>query len=251
MFCLWLSVFTCVGLAQEPAAEETEDDTPDPVVIQKDLQVLRISDDSWMWTAFKNPNGKPPALNGVLYITDSMVICINVPWNASQVNGLSKFCLDNLQRRLGKLILTGFQPVREPALKRFKEIGLQFHGTLANATLARGRQLPGPDEIFTSRQTLEIDGRVINLVNPGPVLVRDHVIVYIPDDEVLFLGSLIRSPRAKLKGIPQGKLDAWEQALKRSQRRFPNAKYLVPERGPMAGHRAIASTYVLIRQASK
>jgi len=251
MFCFLISAFGYFGLAQNPAEEDTEEDKPEPIVLQKDLSVLQISGDVWMWTALKNPDGKPPALNGLLYITDTMVICVNVPWHDKHVDGLSKFCLDKLQRRLGKLILTGFQPVREPALKRFDEMGLQFHGTLSNATLSRSRNLPGPDLTFTARQSLEIDGRVIHLLNPGSILARDHVIVYIPNGEVLFLGQLIKSPRSKLKGISKPRLEAWEKALQTSQRRFPNAEHLIPERGPMYGKRIVAMNYVLIRNASK
>ena len=247
---LWFSLFASLAMAQEQPAEAEVEKTPEPIALQKDLSIVQISDNVWMWAAAKNPDGKPPALNGLLYITDTMVICVNVPWNAKHVDGLSKFCLDRLQRRLGKLILTGYQPIRAPALKRFKDLGLQFHGTLANATLAQSGKLPAPDLVFTVRQTLEVDGRLIYLYNPGSILAKDHVIVYIPDGEVLYMGALLKSPRANISGLSQARLQAWEKALRDSQRRFPKAMHLIPERGPMTDHQAIARNYVLIRKAT-
>lgn len=252
IFCFCFLFIGSISLAQETETESDEESfKPVPIPLAKDLSVTPFSDDTWLWTAMKNPDGKPPMINGLLTITDNMVIGVNVPWKAKQADLLAKFCLERIQRRMGKVILTGFYKGRTEAMRKFQDHGVQFDGTLANRSLAQIHQIPGPDQVFTRKRELEIDGRLFQLYNPGPILDQDHVIVYIPHDKVLFLGPLIKAPRAKLPKLSQIKLDNWEKALRKSQILYPDTKHIIAAKGPIRDQQAVAQTYILIRKAGK
>lgn len=245
-----LLLFGFAAFGQDLKTKQKED-TQEPIALTKNLFVTNITLNTWFWTAYKNPEGKPPAINGLLHLTDSMVIGVNIPWRPQQVDQLAKFCLEKLQRRIGKVILTSFSPQRTQAMEAFKSHAVVFHGTLNNRTLSGLRNMPSPDQFFSKKQDIEIDGRLIQLYNIGPILAKDQVIVFFPDDKILYLGPLIKTPHAKLTGLSKNTLDRWEKALHKSQRLYPGSEYIIPARGPIRDQRAIAQTYILIRKTGK
>lgn len=249
--CLVIFLMMCFGqyaaLGQEN--EEEESNKPKPIPIAKDVTVTYLASNTWLWTAYQKPDGNPPMINGLLTVTDSMVIGINTPWRASQVDTLTKFCLEKLQRRMNKVVLTGFFPIREKAVARYQTLGVSLLGTLNYRTLASTRQMTIPSDVFTRTKNIEVDGRLFNIYSPGPVLGKDNVIIYIPHDEILFLGPLIKAPRVTLPKIPGPRLDSWQNALQQSQLKFPDSKMIIASRGPVRDKQAVAQTYVVINRA--
>lgn len=244
-FPLFISGFC---FAQEEAEEETND-IQLPVPISNDLTITYIKGNTWVWTAYKQQNEKPPIINGIITLTDTTAIVIDVPWRAQQVDQLYNYCRDKMQRRIGKVVLVGHFPGRAKALTRFKDLGVLFEGSLNNRTLSNIRKIPGPDQVFSRRKDLEMDGRIFNFVAAGRILAEDHVIVNIPHDGVLYLGSLVKSPNSPVPKLKPAVLDLWESALKDSQFRFPESEIIVSSRGPLRDKRSVALTYGVISKA--
>ena len=56
-----------------------------------------------------------------------------------------------------------------------------------------GIDLVLPTETFTGRKTLNVGGKVVELIDLGPAHTRGDLIVYIPEDRVVFAGDLLFS----------------------------------------------------------
>jgi catechol 2,3-dioxygenase-like lactoylglutathione lyase family enzyme len=77
----------------------------------------------------------------------------------------------------------------------------------------------------------------------------DNIVVWVPDQKVLFGGCLIKSAGARTMGyIGEADLDAWPATLATVEARFGDAAWIVPGHGSPGGVETLRHTAALIGQ---
>jgi len=77
--------------------------------------------------------------------------------------------------------------------------------------LADARLVP-PSDLLTDRVRVDLGGRVVDLVHPGPAHTDHDVMVHVPDAEVVFAGDLVEQGAAPSVG-PDADVTRWPVAL--------------------------------------
>lgn len=103
--------------------------------------------------------------------------------------------------------LLAVEPHRQDWVARYRAQG---RPDLADR-LAAARLVP-PTDLFTDRVTLDLGGREVALVHPGPGHTDHDVVVHVPDAGVVFAGDLVEQGAPPSAG-PDAVLAAWPAAL--------------------------------------
>jgi glyoxylase-like metal-dependent hydrolase (beta-lactamase superfamily II) len=90
------------------------------------------------------------------------------------------------------------------------------------------QEIRPPDVTFTARMTLHLGDRPVELLHVGPAHTRSDVVVWFPDDRVVFCGDLVFNGGQPF--LLEGSVTGYPQAL--DAIRALDAETLVPGHGP-------------------
>ena len=93
-----------------------------------------------------------------------------------------------------------------------------------------GREIP--QNQFTEGFDLLLGERRLELWHAGPGHTTDNIVVWIPDEQVLFGGCLVRALASKRAGyIEEADLKAWPRTVAAVIEKYPDARLVVPGHG--------------------
>ncbi|OLF08837.1 MBL fold metallo-hydrolase [Actinophytocola xinjiangensis] len=96
---------------------------------------------------------------------------------------------------------------RRTWMRRYREQGRpELADRLGDARLVM------PTDLFTDRVRLDLGGRVVDLIHPGPAHTDHDVMVHVPDAAVVFAGDLVEQGAAPSVGS-DAHVDRWPAAL--------------------------------------
>ncbi len=98
-----------------------------------------------------------------------------------------------------------------------------------------GTELYFPDLVFRDHMTIQLGGRKVELIYPGHTHSDDSIMVYLPDEKVLFAGDILCTHYHTY--IAEGDLDNWLRTLDEIE--SMNVEKIIPAHGPVAGKQDI------------
>ncbi|AFM24061.1 MBL fold metallo-hydrolase [Desulfomonile tiedjei] len=107
-----------------------------------------------------------------------------------------------------------------------------------------GTTVQAPTITFTDSMTVDLGDVTVELRYPGPTHTNDSITVYVPKDNVIFLGDILFSRYHPFLG--EGDLDNWQKVLVELQG-TPAAK-IVPGHGPVAGKSDLEAMKTYMRE---
>jgi metallo-beta-lactamase class B len=213
-----------------------------------DVFIEKIADDVWRHVSSQDvPNfGRVPSNGGIAQFgTD--ILLIDSAWNDAQ----TKLILDWIEKELrAKPTVAVITHAHDDRIGGIHEIHSRSVRTLSSrltAELAKQRGLEVPQQTFDDKLNLSLGGRQILVQYPGPGHTRDNIVVWIPGQNILFGGCLIKDAQAKdLGNIKEADLAQWPKTVEKVNREFEQARLVVPGHGEPSGAEAIARTLELL-----
>ncbi len=96
-----------------------------------------------------------------------------------------------------------------------------------------GTKLAYPSLTFTDRMYITIDGQRVELIYPGPSHTNGSIIVYLPDNKILFAGDILFTGYHPF--LAEGDIGSWTKALDFIM--SMDADIIIPGHGPVSGKR--------------
>jgi glyoxylase-like metal-dependent hydrolase (beta-lactamase superfamily II) len=101
-------------------------------------------------------------------------------------------------------------------------------GKAEQAERLASARLVAPGEVITSSVRLDLGGRTVTLIHPGPAHTDHDVFVHVPDVDVVFAGDLVEQGAPPSAG-PDSHVTDWPAALDRILDLYPEV--VVPGHG--------------------
>ncbi|HEY6880774.1 MAG TPA: subclass B1 metallo-beta-lactamase [Polyangiales bacterium] len=193
----------------------------------------------WMHRSWGISDGVRYEANGLLVGS----ILIDTPWSPEQTQALLE------QARVDKALVTHSHLDRVAGIDLLSQRGIASYGLARTQIEARAHQRPAPTHAVGEEGELAVgDARVIYFF-PGAAHAPDNLVVYVPSQQVLFGGCMVRALDAQLGNLGDADIKSWQQAIQRVSERFPEATLIVPGHGEPGGRELLAHTRALVDAA--
>jgi len=229
------------GLATEPPPAEHR--------LSDDLRVIQLTEDVWRFVSVQDQGGdwgRIPA-NGLVVVSGASAALIDTPWTDDQTRELFRWVTETLGAKVEVVVPTHSHGDCLGGLAAAHELGAHSYGHEKTAGLALAAGNTPPQSTFQESLEVRVGDRRLELRHLGAGHTVDNIVVWIPDEKILFGGCLIKSAGAKGMGyIGEADIDAWPGTLARVAAEYPDAALIVPGHGRPGGSDTLERTLELI-----
>jgi metallo-beta-lactamase class B len=230
-----------------------------------DLQLLRIDDEVWIHVSDDKTDrwGSVPA-NGMLVGGGNETLLVDTGWKESQTKRIVDFAQRTLNGPVRRVVATHAHSDRIGGLGAFAKTGIVVYAQEMTADAIEKLDLGVKVERFREELTIHLGPRTVELYYPGPGHSRDNSVVWLPGENILFAGCIVKSARsADLGNREDAFLASWpisilhllerygrgkEETLPEATAIFRHADLVIPGHGPPGRIELLHHTLGLLEQ---
>ena len=219
-----------------------------PFEINRDLVVIRMADNIWQHSSYKEmePFGRVPA-NGLIVVDGKDAALIDTPWTDDLTVALCHWVSDSLKCRVVAVVATHSHEDCMGGLEAAHCLGAASYAHAKTIRLAQQQNKPVPQTAFADSLNITIGGKQLPLFYVGAGHTADNIVVWLPVDSVLFGGCLVRSAESRSLGYTEeADLAQWPKTIEALLKKFPNARIIVPGHGKPGGVELLRHTLDLL-----
>ncbi|MGE0077898.1 MAG: subclass B1 metallo-beta-lactamase [Bacteroidales bacterium] len=215
----------------------------------KDITLVKISDNTFVHITYTNDPkfGRFPS-NGLIITNNNEAFLFDTPFTNEQTKELLDFITNSL-----KLKVIGFAPNHwhkdcVGGLEYLKSIGVKTYANQLTIDILKEKGLPYPEVGFKDSIQLFIGDKEILCYYLGAAHSTDNIVVWIPSEQVLFAGCMVKSIDAKnLGNTVDGDLKDYPTTIQNMLDKFPDAKIVIPGHGNFGGIELLTHTKALCK----
>jgi len=213
------------------------------------LNITKLTSNCYIYTTYHAYKGDVASANGLYIITHNGVALIDTPWDTTQFQPL----LDSIQaRHHQKVVLciaTHSHGDRTAGLEFYRQQNIKTYTSTQTDSISKVDNYKCAEFHFTKDTTFTIGQLSFQTFYPGPGHTVDNIVVWFPQQKILYGGCFIKSIEATDLGyIKEANLQAWPTSLKNTQQKFPQPKFIIPGHDNFTNFNAINHTLKLLQQ---
>lgn len=213
------------------------------------LEIRELRPGVWLHTSYYTyPDGTRFPSNGLLVRAEDGLLLVDTAWGEL----LTVALLDRIEAELGlpvrRAVVTHFHHDRLAGADALEARGIEVfaHPRTPGLSVAVGTAVPDR----TLGELTEPGGAVrvgpVEVFYPGPGHAEDNLLVWVPEQRVLFGGCAVRAAAsASLGNLASADVAAWPEAIQRAIDRYPAAEVVVPGHGAAGGPELLEHTLAL------
>jgi len=249
-FSIVLVLFATVGLLLPAAHAQTLEN---PQSIAPNLDISKLDEDLWMHTSWRTVPGfgRVPS-HGLVVISEGKALLVDTAWGDSLTRSLLDWIENDLAITLERAVVTHAHDDRMGGLATLQAAGVITYAHTLTAEDAPTRGLPAPDSLLQSIDHLTVGARTIETFYPGPGHTRDNLVVWLPDQKLLFGGCLLKAAEHRTMGYTgDADLVAWPTSIQNLLDRYTTLDVVLPSHGVPGGANLLHHTLYLLNEHAK
>jgi metallo-beta-lactamase class B len=218
------------------------------IKISKDIELIRISEHAIVHVSYSElPGiGRFPS-NGLIYLDRGKGYLFDTPISDSLTRELVNWIIDSLRTEIIGFVPNHWHNDCMGGLNYLQSIGIDSYANQMTIDIAKSKGLPLPSHGFKDSLTLTLNGKSIRCYYLGAAHSLDNIVVWIPDERILFAGCMSKDFNANgLGNAADGDLKEWPMTIDRVIDKFPSAKIVIPGHGQLGGLELLKHTKELL-----
>ncbi len=202
----------------------------------ENLKLKQLSANTWIHISYLETEsyGKVPC-NGLIYTDQNEAIILDAPSTDEASLELLDFLADK-NLAVTAVVPTHFHFDCLGGIEPFHSKGIISYANEQTFILAnKAGDVPLPQRIFDQKKTFKIGNREVVMQYFGSGHTQDNVVAYVPSEEALFGGCLVKSMNAGKGNLNDADTLQWSQTIDKIKKAYPNLKTVVPGHGPEGG----------------
>ena len=243
----WVGTLLAAGCGRNlaPPPADAAAAAPTRWEVTPDLQVVVLAPGVWQHVSWQRlADGTRFPSNGLLVRDGDGLLLIDTAWGEQLTRDLLDWVDATLRLPVRRAVATHFHDDRlggAPALLA-RQVRMVAHPLTRE--LAAAGDLPLPDTLGTLR-AVGGAARVgpVERFHPGPAHTRDNLVVWLPQQRILFGGCAVRATAATTRGnVADADTVSWPAAIARAEARYPDARLVIPGHGDAGGRELLSHT---------
>ena len=223
------------------------------IKLTDDIELVKLTKNVYQHISYyTSPQyGRFPS-NGLIYILGDKAFLFDTPMS----NELTKILVNYIESDLKKKII-GFIPNQWHddwigGLDFINSKNITSYANQMTIDIAKQKNLPLPQFGFNDSLILKFDKVRIECFYPGPAHAKDNIVVWLPDEKVLFAGCMCKEMASTgLGNIADADLINWPEAINTLINRYKDVNFVIPGHGKCGGTELLFHTTELLKQNIK
>lgn len=215
----------------------TEQKKENRIRINDDLEIVQISPNAYLhvsWTTME-PYGRFNS-NGLIYINDGEAAFMDTPMSDSLTNILLDWFEQHFPDvKIKGIIVNHFHDDCLGGLRAFHRRGIPSYANYMTNESIKNDSTEKPQHTFTGAHLLRVGKSSVVNKYYGQAHSPDNIVSYIPGENILFGGCMIKALNAGRGNLGDANLKQWSATVTKVKRAFPNAYKIIPGHGDMGG----------------
>lgn len=215
---------------------------------EQKLKIEKLTTNCYIFTTYQLYKGTPYPANGMYVLTRDGAVLLDVPWDTTQTLPL----LDTIAARHGVpvrlSISTHYHSDRTAGLDLLRSRGVRTYSSRRTRELCREKSEQEAESVFARDTVFDIGGTKVQTFYPGPGHTEDNIVVWLPEQKVLYGGCFVKSSDTKSLGnLADADTQAWLASVRRTMRKFPSPRFVVPGHEGWQSNKGLQHTLRLLR----
>ncbi len=198
----------------------------------ENLQIQQLTDKTFIHVSYLQTEdyGKV-ACNGLVYIDGNESAVIDTPTDSTATSELLNWLIQSKKATPKIVVPTHFHGDCIGGLNQFHAKNVMSYGNSLTIEYCIDADQPFPKVGFDDQFELPIGSSTIVLDYPGAGHTEDNIIAFIPSENILFGGCLVKSIGASKGFTGDANLDEWSYTLQYVKSNYPQSQYIIPGHG--------------------
>jgi len=218
------------------------------IKISNDIELIKVSDNAFLHVSyFETQNYGRVGANGLIFINGNKAFLFDSPWNNFLTQELVSWLTDSMKLEIAGFIPNHWHDDCMGGLDYLQSQKIKSYASKITIDIAKSKNLPIPDHGFMDSLQLQLDDKLVNCYYFGVAHSMDNIVIWIPSEQILFAGCMIKSSNSKdLGNTTDGDMIGYPKTVDKLFERFPEAKIVIPGHGHFGGFELINHTKNLI-----
>ncbi|MCH4293590.1 subclass B1 metallo-beta-lactamase [Shewanella sp. 3B26] len=215
------------------------------------LEITPLSENLYLHQSEKTIEGwGKVSANGLILVDGKEAFVVDTPWSDADAETMLEWA--NAQGLIIKGVLaTHWHEDRAGSFGVYEKAGIPTLSSEATQAMLQQHQKTLATQTFSGDE-IQYFGNKVEVFYPGSGHANDNLVVYLPDEKLLFGGCLVREASTQSMGFyGDGSLQAWPESMSRVIAKFPEVNTVVPGHGALGDKRLLEHTKVLAEAALK
>lgn len=184
----------------------------------------------------------------MIVIDKNEAIVFDTPADDKTSAELISWIEKSLHSKISAVVATHFHDDCLGGLATFHTRGIPSIANERTIDFAKEKNVSVPQSGFTDKKTLQIGSREVFLDYSGEGHTRDNIIAYLPSEDIMFGGCLIKEQGAGKGNLSDANTDAWAGTILALKARYPNTRVVIPGHGNIGGPELLDYTANLFKK---
>ncbi len=195
------------------------------------LKIIPLSENSFIHVSYLQTEtfGKV-ACNGLIYLNDGEAAVFDTPSDRKATLELINWLSETQHQKIKGLVINHFHIDAMGGIEEFSLKGIPTYGNKNTENLITSLD-KRPSQVFEEALTLRVGQSEVHNRFFGEAHTVDNIVSYIPDEELLYGGCMIKSLQATKGNLEDANVKDWSKTVEKIKEEFPNLKTVVPGHG--------------------
>ncbi|MDF9795037.1 metallo-beta-lactamase class B [Catalinimonas alkaloidigena] len=205
--------------------------------ISEDLEIIPLTDKSFIHVSYVTyPSFGRVACNGLLYVNGNEAVVMDTPPNDEISGQLLDWISQKFpETKVTSVVINHFHSDCLGGLGAFHEAGATSYASRLTCSLAGQDNAVVPQNSFARKKKIKVGDQEVVCRFLGEAHTRDNIVTWLPEEEILFGGCMVKSVNATKGNLEDANVDEWASTISKVKRKYKEAKTIIPGHGDAGG----------------
>jgi metallo-beta-lactamase class B len=216
--------------------------------VDEDIIIIQLKDsifihETWHWD---ENYGQFPS-NGLIIVKNGKAMLIDTPMDDDKTIRLVNYINYKFSAPVTHLIVGHFHDDCLGGMEWLQSIDVTTISGSRTRDICKQKALPVAGVIFSDSLLLDFNGTKLHCRFLGAGHTKDNIIVWMPHENILFGGCLVKSFNSQnLGNLNDAVVEEWDQTILKVMKMYPDANVVVPGHGAYGGPELLQRTLELV-----